>query len=590
MTKIVGIDFGTANIRIAQWDSASGEAASNCPIGSETLEEWMPAVISFHRLPSGDVDYRLGESADLLDDGPDVCVVRNIKRWALASDKQVRNSIEFSFQQSPEESCPTWLNLEKRLVTLWNETVSVEEVIARMLKEAISRAGLAGEAAEWRAGCPVSSDLSYRRALVSALTDLGCTGKIEWITEEPLLLLAFGDAMSSLRDGSYLVYDMGGGSFDCAIVAKSGEGLTVYAEGGLPSLGGMDIDEMLKTQIECREGFEYSGPTRDLRIAKEELSAGRRTEIVLDSGHTLTKKDVDTVLDKGKFIQKTLMAALDAYKKAKLMWNRPDGSPPYGEYLSSGSGTTGTVWALGYEDLACDVDRVLLVGGPTRMPYFTEKLKEVFGDEKVITAEDLIPLDLSTDTGDLALTALSRGACYMYGRQYMPITVDRVPADITLSITNGSILDRFEAFQSLQDQLRSHPASHYEGKWINLDNGVDQTYSVTISSPDGHILYEFGPERLSMPREGYKGPVANRIKIAVDRLGSVWVKLGVGYIDLQPPQEDFVPVVEHPVWQTETQKEIIKRRHEDQQRYKELETARTRRIITRNPFAYDRGW
>ncbi len=590
MTKIVGIDFGTSNIRIAQWDSGSDEAASNCPIGSETLEEWMPAVISFHRLPGGGVDYRIGESADLLDDGPDVRVVRNIKRWALTSDKQVRDSIEFSFQQSVEESCPTWLNLKKRSINLWDETISVEKAIARMLKEAISRAGLAGEAAEWRAGCPVSSDLSYRRALVSALTDLGCIGKIEWITEEPLLLLAFGDATNSLQDGSYLVYDIGGGSFDCAIVSKSGEELTVYAEGGLPSLGGMDIDEMLKKQIELREGFEYSGTTRDLRIAKEELSAGRRTEIILDSGHTLTKEDVDAVLDEGRFIQKTLMVALDAYKKAKLMWNRPDGSPPYGEMLGSGSEKTGTVWRLGYEDLACDIDRVLLVGGPTRMPYFTEKLKEVFGDEKVSTVEDLVPIDQGINTGDLALTSLSRGACYMYGKQYIPVTVDRVPANITLSLTNGSILDRFEAFQILQCQPRSHPASPYDGKWVHLDNGGDQTYSVTISNPDGHILYEFGPEQLRMPREGYRGPVANRIKIVVDRLGSVWVKLGAGYIDLQPPQENFVPVVEHPVWQTEDQKEIIKRRHKEQQLYNEQEAERTHLIVSRSPFAYDRGW
>lgn len=589
MTKIVGIDFGTANIRIAQWDSGSDELASNSPVGPDNIE-WMPAVISFHRLPGGDVEHRLGENADLLDDGPDVRVVRNIKRWALASDKQVRDSIEFSFQQSPEESCPSWLNLEEGSINLWNKTISVEEAIGLMLKEAISRSGLAGEAAEWRAGCPVSSDLSYRKALVSALADLGCIGKIEWITEEPLLLLAFGYATDSLPDGSYLVYDMGGGSFDCAIVSKSGDDLTVYAEGGLPSLGGMDIDEMLKNWIELKEGIEYTGPTRDLRIAKEGLSSGRVSSSVLDSGHTLARDDIDKVLEEGRFVEKTLMAALDTYKKAKLMWRRPDGSPPYGERLGPEGENSGTVWELGYGDLSQDIDRVLLVGGPTRMPYFAEKLTEKFGKGKVFTTDDLLPIEVGTDTGDLALTALSRGACHMYGKRYVPVTVDRVPAKVVLNVTKSSGSDTFEAFQSLDYQSRPRPTSPYEGSWINLDEKEIHTYSVTITSADGDVLHVYGPEEIILQREGYRGPTANRIKIIVDRFGSVWVKLGAGFIDLQPPAESLVPIVEYPVWQTETQKEIIRRRHEEQMRFREKEAARTRRTVTRNPFAYDRGW
>ena len=288
----------------------------------------------------------------------------------LASDEHVLRSYEWDLQQQ-KKPLPTWFDQDAISIRIWNETVTVKEAIQLILREAIARAGLAGQAAEWRAGCPVSSNLLYREALVSALSDLGCTGRIDWISEEPLLLLFLGRAIGSLENGLHLVYDLGGGSFDCAVVEVRDDQLIVLAEEGLSALGGMDIDDMLK------ERMDYDGSAQLLRIAKEQLSSANAS-INLEGGHILTNDVVGEALDSLKFMDKTLDTMVIAFNNAQKLRENPGDSV-----------TTRKGWRAKIEDMSKEVDKVLVVGGPTRMPYFTEKLASIFGDSKVVTAEDL---------------------------------------------------------------------------------------------------------------------------------------------------------------------------------------------------------
>ena len=188
MAKVVGVDFGTTNVRIAQWDVDEDVAPVSCEIGGQANPYTMPAVIAFERQINGEVIHKIGEEADeIADDRDDVEVVHNIKRYALMSDEHVRRQYDEDVVQQ-RKTWPKWFDPDTGSIRLWNETISVEEAIRLILREAIARSGLSGQTAEWRAGCPVESNLAYRRALVSALADLGCTGKVEWISQEPLLL------------------------------------------------------------------------------------------------------------------------------------------------------------------------------------------------------------------------------------------------------------------------------------------------------------------------------------------------------------------------------------------------------------------
>ena len=523
MTKIVGVDFGTTNVRIAQWDVDEDDRPMSCEIGTTVNPYTMPAVIAFERQKDGVVIHKVGEEADgYRDDRDDVQVVRNIKRYALMSDEYVRRQYDEDVVHQ-RKAWPKWLDTDTGSIRLWNETVSVEDAIRLILREAIGKSGLAGQVAEWRAGCPVECNLAYRRALVSALADLGCTGKVEWVSQEPLLLLALGKAIESLTDGYYLVYDLGGGSFDCTAVEVQDNEITVLAEEGLSALGGMDID------IKLLESLDYAGRVQELRLAKEQLTLENDT-VRLAGGLVLTNAHVNEVLEDLKLMDQTLAAMATAFEKAQIVRRGIEGNV---SDLRSRMGRKESIEAMSRE-----VGKVLVVGGPTRTPYFINELEDVFGPDKVVTADALIQdVDAWDDRVDPTLTALSYGACYMQGKVYIPRVVDRVPARVSLSVsdyyaTEVDIHEPFEKF-SLQS-LGSYEGREiirrvlYDFEETQLEGSRSAIYWVTVTSPDGEVIEKSEPLEMEMLREGYTGPRADRISLIIDPLGGVKVRLRAG--------------------------------------------------------------
>lgn len=60
--QVVGVDFGTSNVRIAQWDTESGLTPAPVRLGKEG-ESIMPAVIAFRRQADGAISTMVGEDA-----------------------------------------------------------------------------------------------------------------------------------------------------------------------------------------------------------------------------------------------------------------------------------------------------------------------------------------------------------------------------------------------------------------------------------------------------------------------------------------------------------------------------------------------
>ena len=531
MTKIVGIDFGTVNVRIAQRDG--DDETRQCEIGIDN-PELMPAVIAFRKQPNGEVETLVGEAANALANDSDTIVVRNIKRLATVSDKVLKDVIDWYFEQK-ETSWDEWLDPETRSIRLWDgNAVSSEEAIKLILKEAIDRAGLAGEVAEWRAGCPVSSDLAYRKALIAALDELGCEGRVEWVVEEPLLLLALGMGIGTLVSGELcMVYDLGGGSFDCAVARVEDGGLTVYANEGLPR-GGSDIDRLL-----AQEGISDWNDER-----------------------------VSGILEDDRFVNETLMAMLNAYHKANTILKLPDDEGEYNHNLN---------WSGGIESMIADIDKFLVTGGPTESPHFLAKLKDALGEsgaEKMMTADELVATaGITYMKTNAKLTALSHGACYMGGNSYVSVTVDRVPATITLTVTDGreSKQNTYAAFQRMP--YRNSLANH-EGAWVALESEQPKTYRVVVENADGVVLHDSEEHPMRMPRDGYLGPVADCAQLVIDRFGSVWVRLAAGSPNVPQPIQDDVVILRTPPWQTGLQEEVMEKLEEIQRRREEERKAR----------------
>lgn len=74
--QVVGIDFGTTNVRIATWDPDGNLPPEPKLIGRGGVA-YMPAVVALHRQPGGGVSIVVGEDADSEPgDANDVMVIR----------------------------------------------------------------------------------------------------------------------------------------------------------------------------------------------------------------------------------------------------------------------------------------------------------------------------------------------------------------------------------------------------------------------------------------------------------------------------------------------------------------------------------
>ncbi len=543
MMQVVGVDFGTTNVRIATWDPDGALTPRPLVIG-QGGESTMPAVIAFQR-QAGGVNSIVGEAADDLADDDDTVVVRNIKRWALASDPFVKWHLDT--YQTPY---PEWWNPDTRCVKAFGEEFLVWQVIRQILAEAFQRAGLQGEF-EWRAGCPVQADLEYRSELAAALAEFGGENKVSAVVEEPILFLALAHQLGRLQPGSYLVYDLGGGSCDCALAEVETDGhMTVYASSGDPLLGGSTIDQLLT------ERLDYHGSPRLLRLSKEQLAPSRPEQAVEDI--LLTWSDLEGVLKQSQFIDRTRAAMREAYISAKVIWKWDEQAPTLG-----GS----SIPSLRLGDMAAafagDLDGIILFGGPTKSPFFRDGLAEMFGAEKIIAAESLIPAEIP----DPELTGLSMGACYAFSESRAPLYIRRLPARITLRNTRTGDSVAYEPYQHFVRNFS--PARSFVSAPLQQADARAR-FELIIANPDGVVVQT---KRVDLANSAtIRSP-----RLFIDTLGRIGVDNN-GSRSLE---------IDTPLWQTQRQREVLQSAIETRTQAEQAKRGRATRMFTDNLFGYE---
>ncbi|MGW5748285.1 Hsp70 family protein [Amycolatopsis sp. NPDC003861] len=96
---------------------------------------------------------------------------------------------------------------------------------------------------------------------------------------EPVAAAAHYASLGRRGGGPIGVYDLGAGTFDCAVVGVTQQGFTVLAEDGLPDLGSLDIDQALVVHI-GRE-VSHADPAQWQRLLRPQTTADRRTRRAL---------------------------------------------------------------------------------------------------------------------------------------------------------------------------------------------------------------------------------------------------------------------------------------------------------------------
>ncbi|MEM9398750.1 MAG: Hsp70 family protein [Verrucomicrobiota bacterium] len=189
--------------------------------------------------------------------------------------------------------------------------------------------------------------------------------KVERIINEPTAAaLAYGLGRNESDEKLKIaVYDLGGGTFDISILELSGSVFEVLATNGNTKLGGDDIDLALRDylclKIEESLGDKLTDSEKALVLENAErlkclLSNEHEVELSLpflrDSysyQYTLRRSELDKL--SAEILEKTREHCYRAMRDAKL---RVD-----------------------------EIDKVLLVGGQTRMPFVRELIKEIFDQE-----------------------------------------------------------------------------------------------------------------------------------------------------------------------------------------------------------------
>jgi molecular chaperone DnaK len=199
---------------------------------------------------------------------------------------------------------------------------------------------------------------------------------------------------AALKDGQFLVYDLGGGTFDAAIVQSVGGTVNVVGHSGVNMLGGTDFDRVLVNSLvrpwlletfDLPEDFQKDKAyARILRIAafyteraKIEVSAQLTSTIHADENQIGTRDRA------GREI--FLDIPLSRTQVEMLITDQIDRSIDVCRKLIAESG---------YD--SSDIDRVVFIGGPTRMPYIRDRVPQQLG----------IAADLTTDP----MTAVAVGA------------------------------------------------------------------------------------------------------------------------------------------------------------------------------------
>ena len=290
--------------------------------------------------------------------------------------------------------------------------VSPEEALAAILAELVA----AAEADPWAAGERVSRAVvgvpaHFTRAQRAAVERAGAQAGLEavrLIREPVAAAVAYG--LDCGREELVLVYDLGGGTFDVALLEVGGDTIEVRATGGDPALGGDDFDAAVGEWLE-REGLRdhrqalLSVPedARNTLLAacaralREDLSDATEAslEVPLRGAGAvpvrLTRQKFEKIAE--PLLRRSWMPVNQVCWQGGVELFSTDGGGGGGKGQGSrrrrsSKGRAGGPEGGGSSGGGDRVDRVLLVGGATRMPAVRRFVRNMTGLEPELAAVD----------------------------------------------------------------------------------------------------------------------------------------------------------------------------------------------------------
>lgn len=347
----VGIDLGTTNSLVATVRSAMSTVLQD-----DHGHALLPSVVRY--APDGSVI--VGHEAQAQQSADPTNTIVSVKRFMGRSINDIadRAHIPYKFVSGTEAQNAKVLQIETRA-----GLKSPVEISAEILKSLKTRAekSLGGELVGAVITVPAYFDDAQRQATKDAARLAGIN-VLRLLNEPTAAAVAYG--LDNASEGNFVIYDLGGGTFDVSILHLSKGVFEVLATNGDSALGGDDFDHRIYCWVldKVRESGKQltpltEGDTRLLltkaRQAKEWLTDNFEAQILCRLSNGIL---VDVTLTADQFLEitqqlvtKTLSPTRKAMRDANLTIE--------------------------------DISGVVMVGGATRMPHIRHAVEEYFKQE-----------------------------------------------------------------------------------------------------------------------------------------------------------------------------------------------------------------